>query len=393
MKYELNKIFAKGLNRSLLMIMIVVAVVFSIFAIGSMNYVDKDGKIHSGIEAARSLTEEKNNWRGSLTPQVLSDIVLKVQTDRQQTSYMGNDPQLVPMQPYFDIEFMINTILSGDGEYNSDAIMQITPQQAKKLYHIREKNIFEMVQKKALSKQDYLKKEYLKTNTPFYYEAADSWKTMFMYVKIYGLVIVALIGFLAAGIFADEFQLKAEVIFFSCRNGRGKGVLDKLGTGILMATVVYWSGMIVLSVISFGVMGISGAKTPIQVEDVYNIYALTYGQFYLIILLCGYIASLLSASISMLIAAASHSATLATGGSLLLFCALPFIGLATQFKTFFALTPDQLANVNVCIEMSLIYEIGGVIFRQVPFIMALYTFVSFILLPIAYGSYRRYIMK
>ena len=72
---------------------------------------------------------------------------------------------------------------------------------------------------------------------------------------------------------------------------------SKILTGLLMATVIYWVGMALLSGISFAVMGVSGFNTTYQVDSPYCIYNVTFGQLYLIILVCGYIASLLSASV------------------------------------------------------------------------------------------------
>lgn len=48
-------------------------------------------------------------------------------------------------------------------------------------------------------------------------------------------------------------------------------------------------------------MGISGINTPYQMSQAYSIYVMTYGQYYLLTIVCGYIASLLAASLSMLV--------------------------------------------------------------------------------------------
>src|SRR5699024_3366769 len=112
--------------------------------------------------------------------------------------------------------------------------------------------------------------------------------------------------FLAAGIFSDEFSLRADSVFFSCRYGRSRAVRSKILTGLLMATVIYWAGMALLSGISFAVMGVSGFGTTYQIQYPYSIYNISVGQEYLILLLCGYIASLLSASVAMLVSAKTH---------------------------------------------------------------------------------------
>lgn len=95
-----------------------------------------------------------------------------------------------------------------------------------------------------------------------------------------------------------------------------------------MTTVVYWTGMGILSIVSFGVMGTSGFLTPYQIDQPYSIYSMTYGEYYFLILLCGYIASLFSAAITMLVTVKMHSANLAICIPFFLYCMMPFIGRA-----------------------------------------------------------------
>lgn len=397
---ELNKLFSKRLNRILLMAMLLLAIAANVFAAGSMHYVDQSGTAYDGMEAARLMETEKGKWSGILTPKILSEATKEAQqaarTDTEPIQGSREEPgDDAPTKSYEDIEFMINAILSGDGEYDSDAILRISPTQAEQLYRIYEETFLEIPEgdRENAEKQDLLERIYRDIGTPFYYEAADSWKTRIMYAGTYGLMLVLVIGFLSAGIFSDEFQLRADTVFFSSQMGRTKATRNKLYAGLVMTTIVYWGAMLIFSAISFVVLGISGAKTAIQLEEPYSIYALTYGQLYWLVLLCGYIASLLSAAISMLLSAKSHSAVLGTGGSLALFCVSPFIGIASPFHYVFALTPDQLTNLDVCVGIPLMYEVAGLTFRQIPFIMALYTLAALVILPLAYRTYGRYVVK
>ncbi len=406
MIYELKKLFTKKSSRILLAALILLAAAASVLAAGSVNYTDKDGNLHRGISAARLLTAEKNKWQGELTPQVLSKVISQGQRDQRQAAGKSANPDgentanteegfsSAGSASYADIEFMINQILSGDGDYNPQAAARLTPDKARDLYQTRQQHIEEILRVQAQNpqKQAFLEKKYAAVHTPFYYEAADSWKTLFMYLRIYVLIAVTVIGFFAAGIFADEFRLKADAILFSTRNGRGKAVISKIQAGLFMATAVYWAGALLLSLLTLSAMGKSGMTAPIQIEDPYNIYDITYGQIWLLILLCGYIGALLSASLAMLAAAGTRSHILAASIPLLLFCALPFIGLATAFDTFFSLTPDQLANTYVCIGLPLIYEIGGCVFRQIPFLPVFYGLVSLAALPLIYRVCNRYRM-
>ncbi|HJD47313.1 MAG TPA: ABC transporter permease [Candidatus Mediterraneibacter norfolkensis] len=395
-KYELKRIFTKRMNRLLLAVAVIISAVMSVFAVTSNRYVDTEGVAHETPGAARRLAEDKNRWKGEVTGDVIAQIV----ADRQEINrqYPEDVPNTVfgqKTQSSEDIEFMINNILSGEGDYDPSAILNLTPEQAKDMYSIWKEKTEEIVQEygETEEQQEFLRTQYEKVDTPFYYEAPVSWDTMLTYATTYGIILVVLIGFLAAGIFADEFSLKADAVFFSCRYSRTKAVRSKILTGLLMTTVIYWTGMALLSVISYTVMGVSGFSSPYQLDQPYSIYNITFGEEYLILLLSGYIASLLSASVAMLVSAKTHSANIAVCIPFILFCVSPFIGRALPFGTFFQLTPDQLMNILNCAREPYIYQIGSMVFRQIPFVMLFYTLVAAVFLPVIFQCYRRYGLK
>lgn len=397
-RYELKRIFTKRLNRLLLAVAVLIGVVMSVFAVTSSRYVDSEGIRHETPDAARRLAENQNRWKGELTGDVIAQIVEDRQDIARQYPEDMNIPDTVYSQrnqSYRYIEYMINGILSEADAYDPGAILNLNPEQAKDIYSTWEEKTEGMVQEygKTEEQQEFLRTQYEKVDTPFYYESPVSWDTMLTYAAAYGMILVVLIGFLAAGIFSDEFSLGADAVFFSCRYSRTRAVRSKILTGLLMATVICWAGMALLSGISFAVMGVSGFNTPYQIDQPYCIYNITFGQEYLIILVCGYIASLLSASVAMLISAKTHSANIAVCIPFILFCASPFIGRALPFDTFFQLTPDQLLNVLNCVKQPYIYQIGSLVFRQIPFIMLFYTLVAAVFLPLIYRCYRKYGLK
>ena len=90
--------------------------------------------------------------------------------------------------------------------------------------------------------------------------------------------------------------------------------------------MIYCMGIILLSVICFGIMGTSGMNTPYQMYQAYSIYIMSYGQYYLLTVVCGFIASMLAAVVSMLVAAKMHTISVAVCIPFFLYCLLPFIG-------------------------------------------------------------------
>ena len=148
---------------------------------------------------------------------------------------------------------------------------------------------------------------------------------------------------------------------------------------------------ILLSVICFGIMGTSGMNTPYQMYQAYSIYIMSYGQYYLLTVVCGFIASMLAAVVSMLVAAKMHTISVAVCIPFFLYCLLPFIGRALSgYTTLFNLIPTILTNVQASVKVPLIYQIGNCVFRQIPLVMVMYTVMAIALLPFIYKSFRRY---
>ena len=75
LKYELKKIFSKRINQVLLATVLVVTIIYSGIAIGSMRYTDEEGQDHTGIEAGRLLAEDVNQWKGKLTAEKISEVI------------------------------------------------------------------------------------------------------------------------------------------------------------------------------------------------------------------------------------------------------------------------------------------------------------------------------
>lgn len=164
-----------------------------------------------------------------------------------------------------------------------------------------------------------------------------------------------------------------------------------LGKGIVTTVMIYCMGIILLSVICFEIMGTSGMNTPYQMYQAYSIYIMSYRQYYLLTVVCGFIASMLAASVSMLVAAKMHTISVAVCIPFFLYCLLPFIGRALSgYTTLFNLIPTILTNVQASVKVPLIYQIGNCVFRQIPLVMVMYTVMAIALLPFIYKSFRRY---
>ena len=109
------------------------------------------------------------------------------------------------------------------------------------------------------------------------------------------------------------------------------------------------------------------------------------------LVVCGFIASMLAASVSMLVAAKMHTISVAVCIPFFLYCLLPFIGRALSgYTVIFNLIPTILTNVEASAKVPLIYQIGNHVFRQIPLVMVMYTVVAVALIPFIYKSFHSY---
>jgi len=386
-KYELKKIFSKRINKFLLIALFAIAFVFAYLAAESVTARSD----YLGLFDVRKLSESKNKYKGMLTGELVSEIISS--RKEIQNTYGDNVPNDVyknEMEPYSDIEYFINNILTPDSEYDYYGILGMDESDANNIYELWNEGCDVVINSygDTPSKKELIQSIYNEVETPLYYEAFDAWETMTLYAETYGLLVLSIIGILSAGLFGDEFINNAEDIFLSTKNGKGSGIINKIISGYLMATITYWSSMIFLSIISFGIMGISGAGTSYLISRPYAIYDLTYIEFYMIILLCGYIAAILSASISMLVASTTRITALASIIPIAIFCISPFVGRLTPLDTFFKLTPDQLMNLYNSARSPLVFQIGEFAFRQIPAIMVMYGGLAVLLFPVVFFGYR-----
>ena len=389
---ELKRIFSKKINLFVIGAVLLLSVIFSGFAVSSNRYVDENGAVSTGITATRKLSKDKNQWKGTLTEEQLTKVLEQNKSVTSQSAGEVSDAQYgQKLQQINDIKSFMISVLTPDSEYDESILDQMNGKTAQNFYDIYRENMKKMSLEygKTPLQQQFLEKTYEKIHLPLQYEAYGSWSTMIMYGETFSIILAIAVGFICAGIFADDFQTKADAVFFSAKYGRTKAVKTKILAGIFSTTVIYWMGIALLSLICFGIMGTSGSHTPYQIEQAYSIYRMTYGQYYLLTVICGYIASLLAASLSMLVAARMHTISVAVCIPFFLYCVLPFIGRALSgYSNFFNLIPTMLTNVEASARVPLVFQIGNQVFRQIPLVMGIYGVIAVAVLPLIYRCFR-----
>lgn len=392
-RYEWKKMFSKKVNRVLLLILSGLTLAFSYFAVTSSFYVDEHGVEHSGINAVPNLTKVRREWRGVLTSEMIEKaLVQRQKLDRTYGEEIPNEVYGKEIQGYDDVIHFVNAVLRADGEYDSRAMLRLHPEKFGVIYQMREENLRKMVSNtgKNERQQAFLEKIYSKVKTPFYYEPYETWEILFRYTNILGLIMALFLTIPVAGVFVDEFQTRAEAVFFSTKYGRKKAIWSKIGAVFLLVSAVYWGIMLLFTLICVGVMGASGHSVSYSINFTYTLYPWTFFQIHLLILVCEYVATLFAASVAMLVAAKTKKSPLAIFVPFVLFAVSPFVAREMPFKGFFQLTPDQLLNVHNCLRISHFYQVGNTVFRQIPFIGLFYAIMALVLTPVTHKLYSAY---
>lgn len=154
LKYEMKKIFTKRINQILLAAALLIGIILSCFAVGSVFYTDENGDSSKGITAWRLLAEDKNQWEGELTPEKISEV-LKI--DR---ALAAQYPDEVPdevygsvVQSYWDIKDFVINVLTPDSMWDESVIYQLTDEQTGEIYEIYRENMSKMAEELAANWQ------------------------------------------------------------------------------------------------------------------------------------------------------------------------------------------------------------------------------------------------
>lgn len=402
LRFEIKKVFSKTVNKIALLILVVALLVVSFFAVNSVDYVDENGTSTSGIAAARNLRNDKNQWSGYLTDNILSEAILKNEEIIASPEYLSkdvkeNDKAYAKMQGFSDIRTIINKAFCSFNEYDYYRANSVTSDEVRNLYERRITNLTEWLNSDEIKdnfskdEKEFLIAQYNELETPFYYEYSDGWKALLEYAPSIMMLLVLILGFLVSSIFSNEFQLKADSIFFSAKLGRNKAINAKMRAGFLIITAVYWGTMLIYSAVVLGSLGTDGANCMIQTglggwKSFYNITCL---QDYFLTMAGGYLGSLFILTLSMLVSAKTHSTTLAvTVPFILLFIPSFFSGISVLSKGL-GLLPDQLLQVSQAVNLFNLYKIGGKVVGAIPIIMILYFILYCILLPMLYSVYQK----
>lgn len=404
--FEIKKVFVRRGSRCALLVLAGLLVLVCYFMLGEARWVNEEGVTERGIAAVRKLREEKQAWAGPLTEEKIRQVI--EENHRINETLEGRSEEIQKQdiayswkQGFHDIRRLVNASYGKFQETDYYTMDSLRPDQAGDFYANRIRNLREWLSEKGAGADAFSEREkqflldrYEELETPILYDYQDGWQSLFRWSPTVLMITTMVLGFLCAGIFSEEFRLKASAIFYSAYHGRGRAVKAKLRAGFLIVTGIYWAVMALYSGIVFVIFGTGGMRCPIQsaLEGWKSFYRMDNGQEFLLILVGGYLGCLFMTALVMLVSAALKSSLVAVLVPFVLIFLPSFVGgIETPWMSkLLGLLPDQLLQLNMSVRLFQLYGLGKWIVGAIPLLLVLYLALTLVLVPIIYRAYRKH---
>lgn len=402
-KFELKKIFVKTSSKIALILILLLVGVVCFFAVREVSFVNEKGTTEYGYEAIKKLKQVKREWKGDVTTKQLINVIQE--NDRINNSVQIKSEDIVEnniaygwKQGFSDIKEMINFGFGKFQEYDYYRVDSVSKEEVGNLYNNRINNLKLWLETNAkeqfkfsAAEKKYILEQYEKLEVPLFYDYAEGWYQVIEYASTIIMIMILILGFLAADIFSAEFHLKTDAILFSTYHGRKKAVRDKILSGILMVSIIYWVSMIVYTAIVLGFLGFEGSNCYIQtsMKGWKSLYNITYIQEYLLVLLGGYIGTFFILIVTMYCSAKTRSTVLAVIVPFVLIFIPSLLASLSLLNKVLALLPDQLLQVNQVVKYFNLYQIGEKVIPALPILLIMYLVLGLGVCPFLYNGYRK----
>lgn len=397
-KFEIKKVFLKPKNKLAVLVLFAVLLITCILTINRVEYVDEKGEHFTGAAGAKSLREAQNEWAGYLTEDVFRKALEENRAVNHSEEALSDDiteqdKAYSRKQGFSGVIDVINSAFSQYRDYDYYAADKVSEDEAGTVYMRRIAVLKEWLDsgEETFTEEEkaFLIRQYESLEMPFYYTYTEGWKALLQNISTFILILALVIGFLVSGIFSDEFQTRADSVFFSTKLGRTRGTLSKIGAGFLIVTVFYAVFLLLYTAIVLFVLGADGAGCPIQLDLWRSVYNVTFLQAYLLIAAGGYVGTLFASALAMLVSAMTHSTSTAIIVPFIVLCVFPFLSRIVTLPEVCAFFPDQLLEIYVDLKESGLVTLGGNVTTIPTVIIPVYAQICVILLLILYQVYKK----
>lgn len=401
-RYELKKMFARPAGKVVLLLLALTLIV-SCSAL-DMGYVNAQGETEHGPAAVRQLRTAKKAWAGVLDEEKLRRVIeenrrVNATPEAQSDDVTQREIAYSWKQGFDDIRDLLNCAFEEEfRSYDYYRADSLAPEDAGQFYARRIQLLKDWLAGEAAEafsepEKAFLIRQYETLETPFLYDYMTGWTQMFEYLPMLEMLTVLILSYLIAGICSNEFQWKADAVFFSSEYGRNKAVSAKIKACFLAMTAVYWAMIALFTGFALLYLGADGAFCPVQASfgNWKCFYHFTNLEAYLLTVAGGYLGGLFFAFLSMLVSAKTRSGILAVTVPFVLILLPSILSNFTGpiFSKVLGLLPDQLLQMSASLGIFSLYQFGGKVIASFPLLLALYAVLTLLLPPALYQGYRR----
>ena len=402
-KFEIKKVFLRRGNQIAVALLAVLLCVVCFFA-GNISYVNESGETETGFQAVKKLREEQKKWSGPLDEAKIRKVIeennkISQTPEAQSDDFQENDKAFHKKQGFQEIRNLLNyAYAEGFRDYNYFRADSLKPEDASKFYENRIVLLKEWLsgEGKALfseTEKEYLIKKYESLQTPFFYDYVEGWKQLFLYFPTILMILMLVLGYLISGIFAREFQWKADSILFSSMYGKNKAVSAKVKACFYIVTGIYWCTVLLYTGAVLLYLGADGAFCPIQANSSgwKSFYEMTNMEKYILCAVGGYLGCLFISFLTMLVSGKTKSSVAAVVLPFVLLFLPSFLSNINHPAAagILGLLPDRLLQLAQGTANFTLYEIGGKVLDGIFLLFPVYSVFCALLLPVLKRMYRK----
>lgn len=371
-KFEIKKVFLRRANQIAVALLAVLLCVVCFFA-GNISYVNEAGETEKGFGAVRKLREEQKAWAGPLDEAKIRKVIVEnnkiSQTpEAQSEDFQENDKAFHKKQGFLEIRNLLNyAYAEGFRDYNYFRADSLKPEDASEFYENR-----------VVLLEDWLSGE---------------GKQLFLYFPTILMIIMLVLGYLVSGIFAREFQWKADSILFSSLYGKNKAVSAKVKACFYIVTGIYWCTVLLYTGAVLLYLGADGAFCPVQANSSgwKSFYEMTNMEKYILCAIGGYLGCLFISLLTMVVSGKTKSSAAAVVLPFVLVFLPSFLSNMSNpaVTEILGLLPDRLLQLAQGTANFTLYEIGGKVLDGIFLLFLLYSVFCALLLPVLKRMYRK----
>ena len=402
-KFEIKKVFLRRGNQMAVALLALLLCVVCFFA-GNISYVNESGETETGFQAVKKLREEQKEWVGLLDEVKIRKVIeennkISQTPEAKSEDFQENDKAFHKKQGFQEIRNLLNyAYAEGFRDYNYFRADSLKPEDASKFYENRIVLLKEWLsgEGKALfseTEKEYLIKKYESLQTPFFYDYVEGWKQLFLYFPTILMILMLVLGYLISGIFAREFQWKADSILFSSMYGKNKAVSAKVKACFYIVTGIYWCTVLLYTGAVLLYLGADGAFCPIQANSSgwKSFYEMTNMEKYVLCAVGGYLGCLFISFLTMLVSGKTKSLAAAVVLPFVLVFMPSFLSNINHpaVAEILGLLPDRLLQLAQGTANFTLYEIGGKVLDGIFLLFPVYSVFCALLLPVLKRMYRK----